>query len=147
MTNLYIQVVDGLPFQHPILENNLLEAYPGIDLEDEASGFVKFVRVAPPVLGPYEKNQTVTYELVDGVYTDVFKCEQLTPEEKTAKQNEVKELFAQSPFKSWVFDEEQCRFKPPFDPPNTINHYRWNEEKVNYDLVVWNEDKKEWVIP
>jgi hypothetical protein len=40
-------------------------------------------------LGVYEKNQTVSYELVDGVYTDVFSCEQMTEEEKIAKQNEI----------------------------------------------------------
>ena len=97
MMKLYIQIVDGATFQHPMLESNLLEAFPGINLEDEASGFAKFVRIEPPVLGPYEKNQTVTYEMVDGVYTDVFKCEQLTPEEKVAKQNDVKQAFSQNP--------------------------------------------------
>jgi len=142
---LYIQIVDGTPFQHPILESNLLDAFPGINLDDEASGFAKFVRVEPPVLGPYEKNQTVTYELVDGVYTDVYKCEQLTPEEKAAKQNKVKQAFAQSPFKSWIFDETLCIMKPPVEVPDTINTYRWNEEKIGWDLMKWDETKQEWV--
>jgi hypothetical protein len=143
--NLYIQIVDGAPFEHPILESNLLDAFPGINLDDPASGYAKFVRLEPPQLGTYEKNQTVNYELVDGVYTDVFRCEQFTAEEKLEKQNRIKEAFAEIGFNSWTFNEELCIFEPPFPPPNDNNHYGWDEEKQAWYLVVWDETTKKWV--
>ena len=79
--NLYIRIKDGKPFEHPIVEENFKQAFPDVDLNNLPPQFARFVRVAPPVLGMYQKNQTVSYELVDGVYTDVFSCEQMTDEE------------------------------------------------------------------
>jgi hypothetical protein len=79
--NLYIRIKDGKPFEHPIVEENFKQAFPDVDLDNLPPQFSRFVRVAPPALGRYEKNQTVSYELVDGVYMDVFSCEQMTDEE------------------------------------------------------------------
>jgi hypothetical protein len=87
--NLYIRLQNGEPFEHPILEDNFVLAFPDVDTNNLPPEFARFVRVSPPKLGVYEKNQTVSYELVDGVYTDVFSCEQMTEEEKIAKQNEI----------------------------------------------------------
>ena len=87
--NLYIRLQNGEPFEHPILEDNFVLAFPDVDTNNLPPEFARFVRVSPPELGVYEKNQTVSYELIDGVYTDVFSCEQMTEEEKVAVQNEI----------------------------------------------------------
>ena len=86
---LYIRLQNGEAFEHPILEDNFVLAFPDVDTNNLPPEFARFVRVSPPELGVYEKNQTVSYELIDGVYTDVFSCEQMTEEEKVAVQNEI----------------------------------------------------------
>ena len=81
--NLYIRIVDGQPFEHPIFEDNFIQAFPDVDVSNLPPEFAKFVRVPQPVLGKYEKNPYVTYEWVNGVVTDVWHCEQMTDSEKT----------------------------------------------------------------
>ena len=95
--NCYIRIVNGAPSEHPIVKLNMSQAFPEIDLDNLPPEFAKFIRIEAPVLGVYEENQTVAYELVDGMagtYTDVFSCEQMTAEEITAKQNVVKDAWA-----------------------------------------------------
>ena len=89
--NLFIRIQNGEPFEHPILESNFIEAFPEVDTNNLPPEFAKFIRVEPPVLGIYEKNQTVSYQLVDGVYTDVFVCEQMTDAEKAEIDAEMAE--------------------------------------------------------
>ena len=129
---LYIRIVDGQPFEHPIFGNNFRQAFPDVDVNNLPPEFARFVRVEAPVLGAYEKNQTVSYQLVDGVYTDVFACEQMTIEEIFAKQQAVKDAWASNGFASWVFDETACTFMPPVPFPNDGKVYRWNEEQQNW---------------
>ena len=78
---LYIRIKDSQPFEHPITEENLKQIFPTIDVENLPSNICRFERKPAPQLGVHEKNQTVTYELIDGVYTDIFRCEQMTAEE------------------------------------------------------------------
>lgn len=59
---LFIRVKDGQPFEHPIFEDNFRAAFPEVNIDNLPDGFAKFVRVSPPALGVYEKNQTVSYE-------------------------------------------------------------------------------------
>jgi hypothetical protein len=87
--NLYIRLQNGEPFEHPILEDNFVLAFPDVDTNNLPLEFARFVRIPPPDLGVYEKNQTVSYGLVDGVWTDVFSCEQMTSEERATKQSEI----------------------------------------------------------
>ena len=83
---LYIEIQDGQPINHPYLEDNLTEYY-GLNIPAK---YVTFIRVPAPELGIYEKNQTVKYELVDGVYTDVWYCDQMNE----AERKEVDDLIA-----------------------------------------------------
>tara|TARA_R110002126_G_scaffold161584_1_gene309465 strand:- start:47 stop:367 length:321 start_codon:yes stop_codon:yes gene_type:complete len=91
---LYIRLQNGEPFEHPILGDNFRQVFPDVDANNLPPEFARFVRVSPPKLGVYEKNQTVSYELVDGVYTDVFSCEQMTEEEKAVVQLKEEERAA-----------------------------------------------------
>jgi len=129
---LYIRIKDGQPFEHPILADNFCQAFPDVDTNNLPSEFAKFVRVPAPMLGPYEKNQTVSYQLVDGVWTDVFACEQITTEEIAAKQQAVKDAWAANGFTSWVFNETTCEFDPPKPKPTDGKIYIWNELTISW---------------
>lgn len=109
-----------------------MDVIEGFDPENPPSGFVEFIRVAPPELGPYEKDQTVTYELVAGKYTDVFRCSQMTDDEKTQKQNAVREGWAENGYPSWVFNEETCTFEAPVNMPEDGNDYIWDEPTTSW---------------
>jgi hypothetical protein len=131
---LFIRIKDGQPFEHPILESNFKQAFPKININNLPSEFSCFERVEAPFLGPYEKNQRVQYQLSeDGVYRDVWYCDQMSEEEKTEKQNRVKEQWTQNGgFASWTFNEETCSFVAPTPYPNDGLFYVWNEETLTW---------------
>jgi hypothetical protein len=133
---LYIRIVDGKPFEHPIFSENFVEAFPDIDTNNLPPEFANFVRIEPPILGAYEKNQTVFYQLVNGVYTDVFSCEQMSAEEIMAKQDAIKAEWEQYGFPSWTFDETTCAFIPPIQKPIDGKKYRWDETKVSWIEII-----------
>ena len=143
---LFIRIVDGQPFEHPILGENFRQAFPDIDTENLPKEFAKFVRVQKPTLGVYEIYEGVSYGLVNGVWTDVHSIRQFTSEEKLAKQNQVKQDWVKSisstTYPSWVFNEEFCRFTPPIPYPDHITltsindvRYKWNEETITWDQI------------
>ena len=129
---LFIRIKDGQPFEHPIFGDNFRQAFPNVDTNNLPAEFARFVRVQTPVLGPYEKNQTVSYQLVDGVYTDVFACEQLTVEEIATKQQAVKDAWASNGFASWLFNETTCAFEAPTPMPTDGKIYRWDEPTTSW---------------
>jgi hypothetical protein len=136
--NLYIRIKDGQPFEHPIFEDNFCQAFPDIDLNNLPTEFAKFVRVSPPTLGVYEKNQTVSYQLIDGVYTDVFSCEQMTAQEITEKQQNLRDIWAaNNGFASWVLNEATCQFEAPTPKPDDGKKYSWNEETLSWVEITW----------
>ena len=125
---LYIRIQDGQPFEHPILGDNFRQAFPDVDTSNLPAEFAKFVRVQAPAIGVYEKNQTVSYQLVDGIYTDVFSAEQMTAEEIAAKQQSVKDAWtANNGFASWTFNEATCAFEAPTSRPTDGKFYTWDE--------------------
>jgi len=135
----YIQIVGGLPHEHPIVEWNFKQAFPDIDVNNLPPEYCPFVRVEAPALGVYEKNQTVSYGLVEGlagIYTDIWTCEDMTAEEKLAKQNAVKIAFSTEhpTWASWDFDEDTCTMVPPVPRPNNEDPYVWNEETLLWEL-------------
>lgn len=130
----FIRIKDGQPFEHPILGDNFRQAFPDVDTNNLPPEFAKFVRVQAPVLGPYEKNQTVSYQQVDGVYTDVFTCEQLTAEEIVTKQQLVKDAWvANNGFLSWSFDKTLCKYIPPVPKPTDGKLYSWDESTLTWN--------------
>lgn len=129
---LFIRIKDGQPFEHPIFGENFRQAFPDVDTNNLPPEFARFVRVQPPAVGAYEKNQTVSYQLVDGVYTDVFTCEQMTAEEIAAKQQAVKDLWAANGFASWTFNEATCSFDAPTPRPTDGKFYQWDEPTTSW---------------
>lgn len=136
---LFIRIVDGVPFEHPIIEPNFKEAFPDVNLESLPPEYGRFIRVPAPALGPYEKNQTVSYELVDGqtqTWTDVWSAEEMTQEEKTAKQDQVKAAWAEGEaYASWTFNEDLCAYVPPVEMPADGNMYTWDEENQQWVMM------------
>lgn len=131
--NLYIQIKDGRPFEHPIIEENLKMAFPDIDLQNLPSSFARFIRVQPPPHGVYQVNEGCTYEFVDGVCQDVWRIRDMTDEEKLQTQNEAKQRWIDSGGPaSWVFDEHSCQFFPPVQHPEDGKKYRWDEATTSW---------------
>lgn len=86
---LYIQIRDGQPHEHPIFADNFREAFPDVDTENLPDTFAKFIRVAAPVPDTYEVYEGVSYQWVDGVVKDVHSVRQMTDEERAAKTQEL----------------------------------------------------------
>lgn len=133
---LFIRIKDGQPFKHPIMENNFRQAFPNVDTNNLPPEFARFVRVAPPAVGVYENYTDVTYELVNGVYTDVHHVVAMTAEEIAAKQQTVKDAWAVNGFASWTFNEATCSFKAPTLMPTDGKIYRWDEPTTLWVEVV-----------
>ena len=134
---LYIRIKDGQPFDHPILADNFRAAFPHVDTNNLPPEFARFERVARPIIGAYEKNQRVQYELgTDGVWTDVWYTDPMTAQEKVAKQDQVKARWAEEGYASWVFDEDSCTFQPPVPYPTDDKAYRWDEDTMSWQEII-----------
>ena len=125
---LFIQIRNGQPFEHPILSDNFKQAHPNIDTNNLPPEFAKFVRIEAPKVGLYKVLEPVTYEFIDGVWTDVFRERNMTQEEKEAFQQITKDDWASRPFAenftAWVYDETSNSFKPPIPKPE-VGKYFW----------------------
>jgi len=131
---LYIQVQNGEPVGHPATEENLVHAFPGIDLNDPACGFAEFRRVPPPPRGPYHVLEDMVYMQVDGVYVDVYPIRNMTPIERLEHQAKYKNDWANSGvLTTWVFDEKTCAFVPPVPVPDDPSRmWVWDDTSVSW---------------
>ena len=101
--NLYIETENGQVKNHPAYETNLFQAFGQIPEHWEP-----FVRVEEPALEPGKvfDSPSVTYEKVNGVWTDVYHVRDMTAEEKEAERQTKIEAFksvwaAQSQVENW----------------------------------------------
>jgi hypothetical protein len=132
--NLYIQTENGQTVNHPALESNLIAAFGGVP-----DHWKPFVRVERPAIGIYEvlESELPAYQLVDGVWTDVWSVRPMTDEEKTAKQQAVIDAWALIPnafnFTAWVLDEANLRMVPPIPRPVEEGKiFRWSGADNNW---------------
>ena len=132
---LYIRIVDGHPFEHPILGDNFRQAFPDIDTNNLPSTFAKFTRVPAPVYGAYEVSEGCTYEWDGSIVTDVHRVRVMTTEEKTAKQDATKALWLGNGYASWIFNVDTCSFDPPTPRPTDGDHYTWDESTTSWVAV------------
>ncbi len=86
---LYIQIRDGQPHEHPIFAANLCAAFSDINTANLPDTFAKFIRVDPPAISTYEVYEGVTYEWFDGIVKDVHSVRPMTDKEQTAKTLEI----------------------------------------------------------
>ena len=130
---LFIQIRDGQPHEHPIMGDNFREAFPLVDVNNLPSNFARFERIQQPNLGPYQIYTGVTYAWVDGVVKDVHHVQEMTSQERAAKQQATKDAWAQGPnFASWTFDEERCAYISPVPYPDDGKVYRWGESTTSW---------------
>jgi len=119
--NLFIQIEDGQPVNHPALEDNLIQAFGAVPDHWE-----KFIRVERPIPGVYEilESDQPTYQKVDGVWTDVWSLRPMTETEIAAKQQAVKDAWAArrqaENWSAWLFDEPTCSYIPPIPRPDLV---------------------------
>ena len=124
--NLYIQTENGKPINHPALMDNLMAAFNGI----VPPNWEKFIRVERPIPTVYQVlvSEESSYELVDGVWTDVWVLRDMTADEITAKQQAEKDRWLALPnrenFSAWTFNEATCRYEPPIPRPEGA--FKWD---------------------
>lgn len=128
---LYIRIKDGQPFEHPIFEDNFLQAFPNIDVNNLPSEFACFERITPPELTAYQVYEGVTYEKIGNIYTDVHHVREMTEQEKNQKQEETKAAW-NNHFPSWIFDEISCSFIAPIEYPTDNKVYKWDETTISW---------------
>lgn len=125
---LFIQIRDGQPFEHPIVEDNFIQAFPHLDPNNLPPEFAYFERVQNPRAAGVYQTDEVSYQWIDGVVKDVWSVVEMSSEEKAAKQQAHKDWWATAPdlynFTAWVFDEATCTYQPPTPNPDR-NKYFW----------------------
>jgi hypothetical protein len=131
---LYIQTENGQPVNHPAFEENLIAAFGGVP-----DHWKPFVRVERPTLGVYEvlESEQPAYQMVDGVWTDVWTVRPMTDEEKSTAQQAVRDAWALLPnafnFTAWVLDEATLRMVPPIPRPVEEGKiFRWSGADNNW---------------
>lgn len=87
---LYIQIRDGQPYEHPIFADNFRAAFPGVDTNNLPNTFAKFIRVDQPTITPLQVYEGVSYEWVGDVVKDVHKVRELEGAEREAKVEEMR---------------------------------------------------------
>lgn len=109
---LFIQIRNGEPYEHPIFGDNFREAFPDIDPDNLPPEFARFIRVEKPLPdGVYRK--VIGRYVWDGeAVTDFWEVVDMTPEEKAEMIFNVK---AARPVdgEHWVFDEALCEWRDP----------------------------------
>jgi hypothetical protein len=106
---LYIQIRDGQPHEHPIFADNFRDAFPDVDTENLPDTFAKFIRVDAPVPDTYEVYEGVSYQWVDGVVKDVHSVRAMTDEERATKDAELAELATQNANAMHPIRMERCQ--------------------------------------
>jgi hypothetical protein len=127
---LFIKVKDGEPFEHPIFEENLVQAFPDIDTEKLPPEFARFIRVPQPQTNRFEVYEGVTYEWNGWAFTDVHHVRAMSVAEK---KQVIDKLKLRKPYESWVWSEENIRWEPPKRP--TIGG-PWRRDPASLDWVI-----------
>lgn len=134
--NYFIQTKNNEPIEKPFDEVYLRTNFKVLDVNNLPKNIEKIKFVFAPQLGAYEKNQTVTYERSsDGVITLIWRCEQMSNQEKIEKQNLIKNIWKSTGYASWVFNEETCSFDAPVKKPEDGKSYIWNEPTTSWILT------------
>lgn len=128
---LYIETENNLPKNHPALKENLLQAFGVIP-----DHWVPFERIERPKLGVYDviDREEPEYQLVDGVYKDVWMVRPMTTEEIEIKKADTISAW-NNHFPSWVFNDAKCAFEPPTLYPQDGKNYQWDESSIFWKEV------------
>ena len=111
--DLYIQIRDGQPHEHPIMGDNFRQAFPTIDTGNLPPEFANFERIPAPEIGPFDVLEGPVYEWDNGIVKDVWTISPMTDEAKAAK---IAEYQAATP-EGWTLNTETLTYTPPEAPP------------------------------
>lgn len=108
---LFIQIRNGEPYEHPIFGDNFRDAFPHIDPDNLPPEFARFVRVERPQPDGAYRKVVGRYAWDGGVVVDAWENIDMTPEEKAEKISIVKSNKPEGD--QWVFDETLCQWQDP----------------------------------
>jgi len=139
---LFIQIKNGQPHEHPIFGDNFREAFPEVDTENLPPEFARFTRHPQPPIGVYEIYQGVTYELDEsGGYCDVHHVRTMNADEILHKQNQTLEAWKQADgFASWTLNKDTCSMEAPAPYPQDGKPYTWDETTVSWVQIVTSDE-------
>lgn len=86
---LFIQIRNGEPHEHPILGDNFRQAFPHIDTNNLPLEFARFERTSPPQPGVYEVVEGPVYKWANGVVQDVWTIRTMTSAEREIKNQQL----------------------------------------------------------
>jgi hypothetical protein len=159
--NLYIQIKDGQPFEHPIFEDNFIQAFPNVDINNLPLEFAKFRRIPIEECGltnddPLKKLFVTNYRLAnDGFWEDAWevvdknadelqKSQEVKTEEKLSfakfilsnLKNKANEIYAsltdESEKQAWDTYFSIMSFEDPVSHDITIPKYPIKNEEGKY---------------
>jgi hypothetical protein len=123
----------------PILTENLLVAFPDIDLNNN-NEYVLVERSELSV-GTYEVFIETVFERHGDIFKEVHKIRDMTAEEVDDKKEEFRlnVLEFNPPPASWVWNKDACRFIPPVRHPEypnpTFGKYEWRESDTSWVII------------
>lgn len=129
----FIKVVNREPEGHPIADWNLRMFYPNLDPNNPPEGFEKFIRIAPPNLGPFDKSVESRYARINGILQDVHTIIPMTDEEKKEKIKITRRLF---PCIGWTLNEQTLEWVPPIPYPSDGQQYIWDNTTQNWTVKI-----------
>lgn len=133
---LYIRLKNGQPFEHPIIQHNLLLMFPTIDLQALPEYVAIFVAAEKPAVGVYEVAENA-YVMDNNIVRETWTVRSMNEQEKTEKQQSVKTLWnTRYPNSTWIFNEETCVFDPPVIYPTDGKTYEWSDDINNWIEII-----------
>ena len=91
-----IRIVDGVPFEHPIMLDNFQQAFPDIDLDQPLpEGFAWFERTLIPPIADDQifVSEQSRYEFHNGMWTDVWDVRAKNQDELNADAQQTLNAF------------------------------------------------------
>lgn len=82
---LYIQIKDGEPYEHPIFADNFRAAFPEVDTSNLPAQFASFIRVEQNVTPGFYQVPYSQYEWVGNTVQDVWHLREMTQKERDEK--------------------------------------------------------------
>lgn len=86
---LFIQIRDGQPYEHPIFGDNFREAFPDVDVDNLPPEFARFERIPQNVEPTTFEIAEATYQWFNGVVKDVWSVRPMTAEEEAQKRQDL----------------------------------------------------------
>lgn len=129
--SLYIRIDKKQIIGHPITKENLNLLHPNVDIDLLSNEYAKFQKVELNLNHPYKIYDNTIYIWDNNIVKEFHIIRDMTEEEKKQKISLVNnEKF--KPYKSWIFNIEQCCFIAPVPFPNDGKSYKWDEETISW---------------